>query len=108
MTPIQIILALSVVILFLSYLSFFRSILFDRMIALSIFLLLLFAVVFPDQTTVIANLVGVGRGVDLLLYLFAVGTLFTLIMLYTQISKTKQTQTEIIRSIAINNAEVMS
>lgn len=108
MTPIQVVLSLSILLLFLSYLSFFRSVLFDRVIALSIFLLLLLAIVFPDFTTTLANLLGVGRGVDLLLYLFAVGTLFSLVILYTQISKTKQLQTEIIRSIAINNAEKLN
>ncbi|MCB0344071.1 MAG: DUF2304 domain-containing protein [Bdellovibrionales bacterium] len=105
MSSIQIILILGLFGSFLTYLSFFRSILFDRFAALVVFLLLFLAVLFPDSTTTVANMLGVGRGVDLVLYLFAIGTLFCIILLYTQLSKTKQVQTEIIRSIAINTVK---
>ncbi len=34
-------------------------------------------VLFPDFTTSVANLVGVGRGTDLILYLLVVGSVFS-------------------------------
>ena len=37
------------------------------------------AVIFPDQTHVIANYVGVGRGADLITYIFQIAALFILI-----------------------------
>ncbi len=108
MSSIQVILILGILGSFLTYLSFFRSVLFDRFAALGLFVLLFLAVLFPNATTVVANQLGVGRGADLVLYLFAVGTLFCLILLYTQLGKTKQVQTEIIRTLAINSAKKAS
>lgn len=104
MSSIQVILLLGILGCFLTYLSFFRSILVDRFAALALFALLFLAILFPDATTIVANRLGVGRGTDLMLYIFAVGTLFCLVLLYTQLSKTRQVQTEIIRAIAINGA----
>lgn len=86
------------------YFSFFRSLLIDRVIALTLFTLALFAVIFPDYTTVAANAVGVGRGADLVLYLFATLGLFAVIVLYSRIHRLQMVQTEIIRQLALQTA----
>ena len=87
------------------YFSFFRSVLVDRMVALALFLFALGAIVFPDYTTVIANVVGVGRGADLFLYLFATLALFAALVLYSRIERLEQMHTELIRMLAINKPE---
>jgi hypothetical protein len=87
------------------YLSYFRTSLADRLIALSIFFAGFLAVLFPDMTSTVAHLVGVGRGVDLCLYLFSLATMFSLVMLYTKIARLERLNTELVRSIAIHTAQ---
>ncbi|MCB0358353.1 MAG: DUF2304 domain-containing protein [Bdellovibrionales bacterium] len=103
MSAIQLILLAAIAACFVSYLSFFRSILLDRLVALAVFGMCVLAIIFPDYTTVIAHGLGVGRGADLILYLFAAATLFALIMLYSQIWKVRQDQTRIVRQLALAN-----
>jgi hypothetical protein len=64
------------------------------------------AVVFPDITAEAAQLVGVGRGSDLVTYLVEVGTLFVLLHYYTKFIEIERRQTEIVREVAILRAEV--
>lgn len=64
------------------------------------------AVIFPDITAQAAQLVGVGRGVDLVTYLVEVGTLFVLLHYYTKFVEVERRQTELVREIAILRAEV--
>lgn len=64
------------------------------------------AVIFPDITAEAAQLVGVGRGVDLVIYLVEVGTLFVLLHYYTKFVEIERRQTEIVREVAILRAEV--
>jgi small membrane protein len=99
--PILIILLLSSLIVYFSY---FRSILIDRLIALALFVLGIFAIIFPDTTTILANKLGVDRGTDLIFYVFALTTIFCIILLYSKITKSTRIQTEIVREIAIKNA----
>ena len=87
------------------YLSYFRTSLSDRLIALSIFFTGFLAVLFPDKTSWVANLVGVGRGVDLCLYLFSLATMFSLVMLYTKIARLERLNTELVRWIAVQTAQ---
>jgi hypothetical protein len=64
------------------------------------------AVVFPDITAEAAVLVGVGRGVDLVIYLVEVGTLFVLLHYYTKFVELERRLTEVVREVAILRAEV--
>jgi len=65
-----------------------------------------FAVVFPEQTDKIANLVGVGRGVDLISYLIEVTVLFVLLHYYTKFVELQRKLTDVTRELAILRAEV--
>lgn len=65
----------------------------------------IFVILFPDTTTRAANTVGVGRGADLLLYIFIVLTIFQLFDSYL---KTKDDQKQVVslaRKIAIMEAQ---
>ena len=64
------------------------------------------AVVFPDLTADAAQLVGVGRGVDLVTYLVEIGTLFMLLHYYTKFVEVERRMTDVVRELAILRAEV--
>ncbi len=64
------------------------------------------AVVFPDGTTVVANWLGVGRGVDLINYLVEVGLLFIVIHYYAKFVELEDQVTVLAREIALLRAEM--
>jgi hypothetical protein len=105
MTIIQLLLLLGIIASLLLYLKFFRSVLRDRLIALMLFIVAITAILFPDLTTVIANLLGVGRGTDLLIYILATGSIFAFILIGTRLLNIENKITELVRHIAIINAE---
>jgi hypothetical protein len=61
-------------------------------------------VMVPDLSAEIARLVGVGRGVDLVLYLGILGLSFVCLLLYSKIRELEATLTDLVRSIAIVEA----
>jgi len=58
-------------------------------------------VIFPSLTTDIANLIGVGRGADLLLYFSLIGFSFVIIIIYSKQRKLERLLTELLRKNAI-------
>jgi hypothetical protein len=64
------------------------------------------AVIFPEHTDVVANWVGVGRGVDLITYVIEVTVLFVLIHYYTKFVELQRQMTDVVRELAILRAEV--
>ena len=105
MNLIQVLLIVLAALSLLLYLGYFRSVLRDRVIAVGIFATVVLAVMFPDATTTVANWVGVGRGTDLLLYLLIVGSVFAVVMLTSRLMSIENTLTELVRQLAIMNAE---
>src|ERR687895_91063 len=73
--PGQIILLLAVVA-FAIYATRIRSSLTDRLIYIVLVATGIPLVLYPDWSTSVANLVGIGRGVDLVIYLFMAYCLF--------------------------------
>ncbi|MDR1448115.1 MAG: DUF2304 domain-containing protein [Candidatus Ancillula sp.] len=72
------------------------------------FILLLFggilAILEPDLVTYVANAVGVGRGTDLVFYIFAVAFLFQIINSYEGHKRNDEKITELVRKIALMEA----
>jgi hypothetical protein len=64
------------------------------------------AVVFPGITQRVAELVGVGRGADLVAYLAIVVVMFVLLHYYTKFVELQRHVTELTRELAILRAEV--
>jgi len=99
----QVILVLSL-LLFAVYVFRVRSVLYDR----AIFLLLtgtgVVLVIWPDLATAAANAIGIGRGSDLLLYVFIIGFLFGFVNVSSGLRRAERQITEIVRAIAIENA----
>jgi hypothetical protein len=62
------------------------------------------AVLFPDSTTRVATLVGVGRGTDLVLYALCVAFLFVTIALYLRLNEMHDRYVELARRLALHEA----
>ncbi len=62
-------------------------------------------VLFPDLTTRVAHLLGVGRGTDLLLYVSLIAGLHVALLLYLRTRELERKLTEQTRAIAIRNAQ---
>ena len=86
------------------YVRYLRSSLRDRLVGLILFLVACTAVLVPDSTQAVANLVGVGRGTDLTFYLFAVGSVFFAVVIYAKLNQLGRSMTQVIRRIAISEA----
>ena len=78
---------------------------FYRLAFILVGLLGVFFVLNPEITTRIANLVGVGRGTDLILYLCVVTFFMAFIVLYAKLRKLEAAQTELARQLAIHTAK---
>jgi small membrane protein len=64
----------------------------------------IFAVLFPEAVTAVANAVGVGRGTDLVLYVLVMVFLFTSVSLYQRISTLDEQITQLTRHLALLTA----
>jgi hypothetical protein len=59
---------------------------------------------FPDSSTWVANLVGVGRGVDIVIYLGMVGLAVGLLLLYLRVQRLEAKLAEVGRQVALQGA----
>lgn len=105
MSTIQLILIAAFVLLFFVYFSVVRNRLADRLLIMAIILAGIVFVVKPDWLTIIANLIGIGRGTDLLLYLVIVVFFYLYVLQIIRIRKIERDITSIIRNNAIKNAK---
>jgi hypothetical protein len=64
------------------------------------------AVVFPEYTDVVANWVGIGRGVDLIMYVVDITVLFVLLHYFTKFVELERHVTTLTRELAILRTEV--
>ena len=103
MRPVQIILALLLLVLVL-YFSRLRSSVLDRLVVVFFSILGISMVIAPDWTNWAANLVGVGRGADLLIYLAIIGFGFVILLFYSKLKALDASITDLARSVAIERA----
>jgi hypothetical protein len=94
------------VIGFAVYTTRVRSTLSDRLIYVVLIAAGIPLVLYPDWSTRIAHLVGIGRGADLVIYLFIMFSLFFFASSASAFRKIERDLTVIARTIAINNASV--
>lgn len=64
----------------------------------------IWAVLRPDDLTVVANWVGVSRGTDLLLYVLVVAFMFTTLSSYVRFREQELRYARLARAIALKNA----
>ncbi|MDT5010506.1 MAG: small rane protein [Mycobacterium sp.] len=65
----------------------------------------IFAVLQPNDTTVVANWVGVDRGTDLMLYLLIIAFAFTTLSTYLHFRDVELRYTRLARAIALESAQ---
>jgi hypothetical protein len=104
MRPVQFILIVLLGIGTYVYFNRLRSGLLDRMMVLLFAVLGAVMTIAPDFTTSVANLVGVGRGVDLFFYLSILGLAFMCLLLYSRIRQLESSITELTRALAVKRA----
>jgi hypothetical protein len=71
---------------------------------LLIWLLAFGAILRPDLTTALASLVGIGRGADLVLYLFCVCFILAGFYLYNRFQRMESHITDLARQLAVRDA----
>jgi hypothetical protein len=105
MTPVQPILITLLVCLTAIALLSLRSRLVPRLLVLALFAVGIIFVANPGFANRIANMVGVGRGADLLLYLFSLTSAYLFLLLYSQMRSLERKVTELTRYGALQSAK---
>lgn len=65
----------------------------------------IWAILRPDDVTVLANWLGVDRGTDLMLYVLIIAFFFTTISTWTRFREQELRYARLARSVALQNAE---
>jgi hypothetical protein len=95
------------IVLFLGWFYFvgIRSQLSDRILFGILLCSMVIIIIQPALATDVANLLGIGRGVDLLFYLFSLFVLYCLILIYRKLREIERITTQIIQAQSLMNAK---
>ena len=104
MTPIQLILILFFLVLGLMLLRRTRVSLVNRLFLVVFIGVVIVFTLFPSSSTLIANALGVGRGVDLLFYFFIIFVLYVLTLIYLKLRELNSKITKVVRLLALRDA----
>jgi small membrane protein len=104
MTAIQLILISGFLFTGLFYFVRLRNRIADLLLLFTIVLAAVVCVLFPEWTNVLAHKLGVGRGADMVFYLFILLFYFILLKLYARMRKLEEQLTILIRNDALRNA----
>ena len=108
MTSFQIILLTFAVISAITAIALLSKQVVGRATGVAVLLLSVLGAVltlFPNSTTAMAHLLGIGRGADLLLYLLVIGTSVGFLVMYVKLRVVRRELTLLVRKIAV--AEVL-
>lgn len=61
-------------------------------------------ILYPNSTVVIARLLGIGRGTDLVLYISIIVIMYLLFKVYVRLEQVDREMTQIVRAIAMREA----
>ena len=104
MPIIQFLLFLGLILIGIYVYSKFKSSLTDLIIIFMFLLAGMVFVSFPSLTNKVANSLGVGRGADMVFYLFMIIFIFIILKLYARIRRLEQKLNALIREEAIASA----
>jgi len=93
---------LTIILFFLSFSSRFRT--YQRLTIIFFYILLALMILFPRQADQIAAFFGIGRGVDLVIYLSIAILSLVVAILYAKTKINERAITKIVRDIAIMKA----
>jgi small membrane protein len=108
MKLIQLILIVGLLAILISYFRWFRSAVMDKLLIACILAAGIVLVVFPELTNRIALALGVGRGADLIFYLFIVAFCYLILLVYAKIKKLEQQFAELARRQALQDVQSRS
>lgn len=83
-----------------------RSLALKRILAIVFVIAAIIAIVFPGVLTAVANFFGIGRGTDLLLYLFIVAMLIFAVMVVRAKARSDARVTDLARAVALMEARL--
>lgn len=101
---IQILLIAGVLLLAVYSYRLFRSSYLDAILIILFLGTGVFFIFFPDTTTKVAHLLGVGRGADMIFYLSILFFAFLILKLYAKVRKLQQEVTTLVRKESIDKA----
>lgn len=104
MTGIQLLLICGVLLIVIYFILELRSAAIDLLVVLLATGLAIFFILAPENTSVIAKKIGVGRGADLLFYCCILFFLFTILKLFARIRRLEDKVTEMVREQAKKDA----
>jgi hypothetical protein len=105
MKLIQLILIVGLLAILISYFRWFRSAVMDKLLIAAILAAGIVLVVFPDLTSRLAVALGVGRGADLVFYLFIVAFCYLILLVYAKIKKLERQLAELSRKQALMDVQ---
>jgi hypothetical protein len=97
------VLFVAVLIFLVAYLFLLRTASTDRIVYLVCALVGILLVLAPDLSTDIAHALGIGRGVDLVVYLFILAGLFYSVTITSELKRLQRQMTALVRQIALDN-----
>ena len=83
-----------------------RSLALKRIFALAFVLIAILAILFPGALTAVAAFFGVGRGADLLLYVFVVMTMLFAVATIRAKARSDARVTDLARAVALMDARI--
>ncbi len=104
MRPIQYILIPLLILLLIFFERRLKKQFLLKFVFVGVMLAALGFTIFPDTSTSIANYLGIGRGVDLIIYMSIIGLTSCCLLLYLRIVKLERQLTELVREKAIDAA----
>jgi hypothetical protein len=85
------------------YIFLLRTVHTDRFVYLALALVGILFVLAPDLSTDIAHTLGIGRGVDLIVYTFILAGLFYSVTITSELKRLNRQMTALVRQIALDN-----
>lgn len=105
MTGIQIILITGILLAAFVFFIRWRNNIADVLVLTTLVGTAITFILFPEWTNIIAHKLGVGRGADLVFYLYILLFVFVSLKLYARMRRLEQMLTDLIRKEAIDTAE---
>jgi hypothetical protein len=97
-------LLLAAILVFLGYALWVRTAVTDRLLYVGMAAVGVLLVLFPLGATRLANLVGIGRGADLIFYIFVLSGLFLSTHLLARLHQAERKITALTRRLALDEA----
>jgi hypothetical protein len=72
---------------------------------IAIWLLLIIFSIYPDITSALASITGIGRGLDLIIILGLIGCYYFIFKIYNLIENVEEEITNLVREIALENGQ---